>query len=121
MRIIICGDRNWTNIKVIEDFILTLPKDTVVIEGECRGADQLSGYVAKRHGLEVIPVPAEWKKYGKAAGPIRNKRMLDEYKPDLVVAFHNHIEDSKGTADMISQAKIAGVEFKVIKETDVAK
>lgn len=116
MKIIICGDRNWTNFKVIEDFILTLSKDTVIIEGDCRGADKISGYLARKHELEVISVPAKWELYGLAAGPIRNQEMLDTYKPNLVVAFHNHIETSKGTKDMIEKAVIARIEFKIIKE-----
>jgi len=114
--VLICGDRNWNNFKVIEDFILTLSKDTVIIEGDCRGADKISGYIARKHGLEVIPVPAKWNKYGKTAGPIRNQEMLDKYKPSLVVAFHNHIETSKGTKDMIERAINAGIKFKLIKE-----
>jgi hypothetical protein len=48
---------------------------------------------------------AEWKKYGPAAGPIRNQRMLD-WGPDLVVAFSG----GKGTADMVRRARAAGVE-----------
>lgn len=117
MIVLICGNRNWNNFRIIEDFILTLPKDTKIVEGDCRGADKISGYLGKKHGYEVIPVPAEWNKYGKAAGPIRNKKMLDKYKPDLVVAFHNDIKHSKGTIDMITKAIDAGIPFKIIKES----
>lgn len=116
--ILICGDRNWNNFKVIEDFILTLPKDTIIVEGDCRGVDKISGYLAQKHGLEVIPVPAKWDVYGRAAGPIRNQEMLDKYKPTLVVAFHNDIEHSKGTKDMIERTTNAGIEFKIIKEAN---
>ena len=49
----------------------------------------------------VEEYPADWKKYGKSAGPLRNQRMIDEGKPDLVVAFPGGV----GTADMISRAK----------------
>lgn len=116
MIVLICGSRNWNNFKVIEDFISTLPKDTIIIEGDCRGADKISGYLARQHGLLVIRVSAKWEKYGLAAGPIRNQKMLDTYKPDLVVAFHNHIEDSKGTKDMVERALRYGIEVKIIKE-----
>jgi hypothetical protein len=116
MRILICGDRNWNNFKVIEDFILTLPKDTVIIEGDCRRADKISGYLARKHGLEVLVFPAKWEKYGNAAGPIRNKQMLDEGKPDLVVAFHNDLEHSKGTQNTVNQAMKVNIEVKIIKE-----
>lgn len=103
MIVLICGDRNWTDYKMIEDFIVTLPKGTKIIEGDCKGVDQLSGFIGKKHGYEVIVVPAEWEKYGKKAGPIRNQKMLD-MKPDFVVAFHNDIEHSKGTKNMIDLA-----------------
>ncbi len=49
--------------------------------------------------------PAEWSKYGRRAGPIRNKQMLDVGKPHLVVAFPG----GAGTANMVKQAKAAGV------------
>lgn len=49
--------------------------------------------------------PADWKRYGMAAGPIRNRRMLKEGKPDIVIAFAG----GRGTADMVRQAKAAGV------------
>lgn len=114
--VLICGDRNWDNFKVIENFILTLPKGTTIIEGDCRGVDKISGYLARKHGLEVIAVRAKWEIYGLAAGPIRNKEMLDKYKPDLVVAFHNNVENSKGTKNMVEQAAKAGIEVRLMKE-----
>jgi hypothetical protein len=117
MRVIICGSRNWNNFKVIEDFILTLPEGTVIIEGDCAGADKISGYLGRQHGYTVIRVSAKWEKYGVAAGPIRNQEMLDTYKPNLVVAFHNDIEHSKGTKDMIERATKFGIETKIIKES----
>lgn len=59
-------------------------------------------------GFEVAACPADWKKHGKAAGPIRNQSMLTEHKPDLVIAFP--LGESKGTRDMIRKAKAAGIE-----------
>jgi hypothetical protein len=115
--VLICGDRNWNNFKVIEDFILTLPPNSIIIEGDCRGADKISGYLGRQHGYHVVAVSAKWEKYGDAAGPIRNQEMLDTYHPELVVAFHNHIEDSKGTKDMVTRATRIGIEVKIIKES----
>lgn len=67
-----------------------------------------SEWAAKRHG-EVIerPFPADWVTLGKAAGPIRNQQMLDEAKPDWVVAFPG----GNGTADMVRRARKAGVKI----------
>jgi hypothetical protein len=114
--IIICGSRNWKNFRIIEEFILHLPKGTVIIEGDCRGADRIAGYLGRKYGYEVIPVAADWFQYGKAAGPIRNQKMLDDYHPDCVVAFHNNLKYSKGTKDMVERAKKAGIEVQVISE-----
>lgn len=113
MIVLICGDRNWTDLKLIEDFVKTLPKDTTIIHGNCRGADKMSGWAGRKYGLKVIPFSADWKKYGKAAGPIRNRQML-ESKPDLVVAFHNDLSKSRGTKDMIKQARKHGIDVKII-------
>jgi len=105
MRYLICGDRNWTNFKVIDTFLDGLTEGDVIIEGDCSGADKISGYLARKRGFEVIPVRAKWKEFGsKKAGPIRNQYMLDEYKPNTVIAFHNDIANSHGTKDMISRA-----------------
>ena len=109
MRVIICGSRYWSDRDMILDFMKTLPKDTVIIHGNANGADTIAGEIGKELNLEVIPYPAKWKRYGRSAGPIRNKQMIDEGHPDLVVAFHNDIINSKGTADMIRQAKKAGI------------
>lgn len=81
-------------------------------EGEARGADRLAAEAARRLGIpshRILRFPAKWGKYGKAAGPIRNQQMLDEGKPTLVLAYHNDLENSKGTKDMVSRAEAAGV------------
>jgi hypothetical protein len=83
----------------------------VLIEGEAPGADTLAREWATEQGIPVERYPADWNRHGKAAGPIRNRRMLVEGKPDLVVAFPG----GRGTANMISQAEAAGV--KVLKVT----
>lgn len=105
MRVLICGDRRWSNIKIIDDYVKSLPKDTVIIEGNCSGADSMAGFIAKKCGLIVEVYPANWDKYGKSAGPIRNREMLNKGKPDLVVAFHDDIDKSKGTKNMVSLAR----------------
>jgi hypothetical protein len=116
MTVLICGDRNWKNFNTIDNFLATLPQDTIIIEGDCRGADKIAGYLAKKRGMNVITVSAKWDKFGKMAGPLRNSVMIHCYEPILVVAFHNDIEHSKGTKNMVNQAKLAGIEVKIIKE-----
>lgn len=52
----------------------------------------------------MIEFPALWDKHGRAAGPIRNTQMLDEGRPDLVLAFHRDLSESKGTRNMVEQS-----------------
>ena len=114
-RVLICGDRNWTDFEAIHRHIKTLPKDSVIIQGMCRGADLMARSSALLHGLKVEDYPADWNKYGRAAGPIRNRQMLDEGKPDIVYAFHPNIAESKGTKNMVNQAKKRGIEVIIVE------
>jgi YspA, cpYpsA-related SLOG family len=111
LRVIFCGDRNWSDRGWITQ-VMTALKDNLgnftVIEGEARGADSIARDVAESLGLPVLKFPADWDKYRKAAGPIRNNQMLTEGRADGVVAFHLDIQQSKGTTNMIIQARTAG-------------
>lgn len=109
MRVLICGDRNWTASEPIATLLSLCPPDTVVIHGAARGADTIAGRLAAEFGFAVEPYPADWNKYGKAAGPVRNTLMLIKGKPDEVHAFHNDIDKSRGTRDMVQQARATGV------------
>ena len=114
MRVLICGNRSWEDKKVIHRELVALKGVTCVIEGEARGADKLACEVAEELGIEVEKYPANWPKYGRAAGPIRNKQMLDEGKPDLVLAFFDSLlSGSNGTKSMVKLAEEAGIEVRV--------
>lgn len=104
MRILVCGSRDWTDSNTIYQKLSRYPDNTIVIHGACRGADRLAGTAAKCLGMPIMEFPADWQKYGKSAGPIRNQQMLDEGKPDLVIACHDDLENSKGTKDMVARA-----------------
>lgn len=77
---------------------------TLLIHGGAHGADTLAGEWARDNGIPVQVVPAEWDTHGKAAGPIRNRAML-ALSPDAVIAAPG----GRGTADMVKQARRAGV------------
>lgn len=113
MIVLVCGDRFWTDEGKIRERLGKLPAGTTVIHGAQRGADSLAGQVAKGFGLKVRGFPADWTKYGKAAGPIRNREMLDQ-KPDLVIAFHPNLEGSKGTKDTVTEAWRRGIPVELI-------
>ena len=103
-RILICGDRNYKDWRKVQDYLETLSKTTIIIHGGAKGADSIAGNLATYFKMKVMKFPAEWDKYGKAAGVLRNQQMLDEGYPDLVVYFHKDLENSKGTKDMVTRA-----------------
>lgn len=102
MKILICGDRNWNNFDLIFNTIKKFVDNygvITIVQGECKGADRMGKLVAQRFKIPCKGYPADWGKYGKKAGPMRNEQMLVEECPDIVIAFHNNIESSKGTKD----------------------
>ena len=116
MLVLICGDRNWTNRQAIARELSRFdPGGDVVMHGAARGADQLAGETARLMGFPVKSYPADWDKHGKAAGMIRNKLMLSQ-KPDIVLAFHSNLEESKGTKHMVQIAKAEGITTEIFRE-----
>jgi len=111
MKVLVCGSRYFENKELMED-VLKQWDIREIIEGEARGADTLAREYAERHGIPIRAFPAQWNEYGKAAGPIRNSQMVKEGRPDLVVAFL--ASNSRGTQNMIDQAKKAGIETYVV-------
>lgn len=109
MNIIVCGGRDYTDRTMLEKVMYTFTDNPVhVATGECStGADAMVKEWAAKHSYMrgYTGFPARWSKHGLAAGPIRNTQMLDEFKPDIVVAFPG----GKGTEDMITKARAAGV------------
>ena len=113
-KVIVCGSRKWLSVDVIVKRLVKLPLNTTIIQGECSGADILGKNVARDIGFDVVGFYANWNKYGKAAGPIRNIRMLNT-KPELVLAFHDDISKSKGTKHIVGEARKRGIEVEVIR------
>ena len=112
MRLLVCGDRNWKDYSAILNRIENLDPE-IIIEGEARGADSMARKVAEELDIAILKFPAQWDKYGKAAGPIRNQQMLIEGKPDYVLAFHDDIKHSKGTKDMVNRARKTSIPTEV--------
>lgn len=117
MKVLCCGDREWSDRLTILRRLKQLSGEILVIHGAARGADILAGECAKELGFWVMEFPADWDKHGKSAGPIRNIQMLNE-KPQLVIAFHPDLSKSRGTAHTVREAKKRGIETEVIKGPD---
>ncbi len=113
MKVVVSGGREWTNEKIIGERLEKLPKDTIIIQGECRGADLIARKIALSLGLDVVGFPANWVKYDKVAGPKRNIKMLNTC-PDLLIAFHDDLSLSRGTKHIVNEARKRGIEVEVI-------
>lgn len=105
-----CGSRTWNKVDVIANVVEKLPSDAVVIQGEAPGADTIARACAEERGLEVLSFPADWEGEGRAAGPRRNRRMLEKGEANLVIAFIDTDSESTGTQNMIELAEAAGVQ-----------
>ncbi len=112
MKVLICGGRDYKDWETLSktlhqltDVFTTLDTITEIAHGDASGADEMADDWAWVQQIPVKKFPADWKKHGKAAGPIRNAQMLKEFTPDVVVAFPG----GRGTGDMIQRAKAAGI------------
>ena len=106
MRITIGGCRDFNDYEIFKVFVDEClseieDKEIVVLSGHCSGTDLMAEKYAKEMGYDLEIFPAEWEKYGRAAGPKRNKEMVE--KSDVVIAFWNG--KSKGTNNLIKIAK----------------
>ncbi len=102
-RILFCGDRLWNDIGVIRR-VMEQARPDVVIEGEARGADTLARIVAEQLGIPVEGYALNSVKHGKSASYMRNREMVRRGQPDRVIAFHDALDRSKGTKDLITVA-----------------
>jgi len=108
LTVCVCGGRDYADRERVFsalDAVHSESKISYVMHGCAKGADSLADAWANERGILVEKYPALWDEHGRAAGPIRNQLMLDDGRPDLVIAFPG----GRGTADMVQRTKAAGV------------
>ena len=109
-RVLVTGSRKAKDGGLVSDMIRNLSgvhyPDIVVLLGAAKGVDWLAEEWAVEEGIKVELFPANWKKFGKGAGGIRNQQMVDS-GADICIAFP--LEGSIGTYDCIRRAKAAGI------------
>ncbi len=126
MKVLICGGRDYNNFASFTETLDRLHNRhnfQLVIHGAARGADSLADQWAKSRNIPVRTYPARWRShspdcspacrgrdYCRSAGFRRNRQMLEESRPDLVIAFPG----GPGTRDMIHRAKQAGLKVNTI-------
>jgi hypothetical protein len=116
MRVLVCGGRLYNDRPHIFTTLTQLNRElgpfTTLIHGAASGTDtEAMCWAHLVANIPDTPYPANWKMYGRSAGHIRNKQMLTEGKPSLVIAFPG----GRGTANMIKQAQAASIEVIVIE------
>jgi hypothetical protein len=108
-RVLVCGGRDYADTDHVNNELIRLHAEhgpwAAVIHGDATGADHEAMLWAMMMKIPHRPFRADWRTHGRAAGPIRNQRMIDEGKPDLVIAFPG----GRGTANMIESARRAGL------------
>ncbi len=119
MRTIVCGGRHYADreyLYIMLDTIHRAEPITHLIAGGQTGADMLAVKWAKTRSVPFTEFPVsddEWNTFGRAAGPMRNHRMIVEGKPSRLIAFPG----DKGTADMTRKAKAALLTVVVVPPT----
>jgi hypothetical protein len=117
MRVLVTGSTQWIDADAIRRELAALPPDSVIIHGDCTGADALAGEVARELGLVVeawAKNADDYRRYGKAAWKRLNERML-ESGVDLVLAFHPELHQpgkARGSRHVIELAEGRGVEIR---------
>jgi hypothetical protein len=112
LKVLVCGGREFSDRDLVFktlDAVLEKhgEKGVYIVHGACpTGADALAEEWAKSRQVAYIGIPAQWDAYGRSAGPMRNKRMRDEIKPDHCIAFRG----GTGTRGMIDLMREVGVQ-----------
>lgn len=111
IRALFTGSREWNDEAAIRPVIEALPSNAVVMHGGAKGADEIVDRLARARGFVPDVYPADWQRFGKEAGSIRNQEMLDRGKPTESYAFP--LASSRGTWDMVKRLRAANVPVKV--------
>jgi len=118
-RILVTGSRNWTNRNLLEQQLyvpfVAYGGGISVIHGDCpTGADKMAHDWCQRYQIIVRRYPADWTTHGRAAGPIRNRIMV-ETRPDVCLAFiRNNSRGASGCAELAEQYGIRTFRYREI-------
>lgn len=113
MRVIIAGCRTFTDYRDLHELVRgsgIRKKISLIITGGAKGADALGKEYAKINEIDHFEYLPEWERFGRSAGPIRNKKMIEA--ADALLAIWDG--SSKGTAHIISEARKKGIFVKIL-------
>lgn len=120
MIVLVCGGRDYHDVDAVRrtlDILHHRDAISLLVHGGASGADFLAGRWAAGKAVPALVYEAEWQKHGRAAGPIRNQRMIDDARPDLAVAFPG----GRGTEDMVRRCDTAGVKVVRVGQREAKK
>lgn len=103
-RFAVTGGRDFADSGMVERALSLMPADAILVHGAARGADTLCATYWEGLGRETEAHPADWKKYQRAAGPMRNRKMLNS-GIQTVISFPG----GQGTAHMTRICETAGI------------
>lgn len=112
MRLVVTGGRDYRDVDAVEEAFAGLVAGglTAMAHGGATGLDTLAARVAYQAGVSVTVYFADWGTHGRAAGPIRNRYMLEDFKPDFLLAFPG----GRGTKNCAKTAREMGIPVKEI-------
>ncbi len=111
MKIIIAGTRTFADKRLLESTMHEYPSAiTEIVSGGAQGADRCGEDYARLHNLNLTIFKADWDAHGKAAGPIRNRKMA-QYADAAVVFWDG---SSSGSKNMITEMRRLGKPVKII-------
>lgn len=128
IRVIVAGSRWFDDYRmmcdVMDDFVSSHRSEQIeIVSGRAKGADQLGERYAADRSIVCRHFPADWKRYGMAAGPIRNGWMADfaSRERGYLVAFWTGSRVKSGTYDMMCQAQKKGIEVIPVQIGDISQ
>lgn len=113
-RLVVAGSRDFDDYTLLSaelDKLLAGKTNITIVSGTARGADRLGERYAAEHNLRIERFPAEWEKYHKGAGPIRNMKMVQS--ADVVIVFWDN--ESSGTKNIIECARKEDIPYRIVR------
>ena len=115
MIVLVCGGRAFSNRELLYEVLdecHALHTIEEIVQGGAEGADAIAVEWAKANEVDYRTFVAKWKRHGKSAGPILNRRMLNKGRPDLVFAMPG----GRGTADMVGLCRACDIRVSDFRE-----
>ncbi len=131
VKILICGGRHFNEYDVFSKTVNSVLNDLEIhqdqielVSGGCEGTDKMAERYAEENSISISVFNADWKRYGRAAGPIRNRQMIDYIKDSdhsYVIAFTS--DRTKGTRNTIELASKNSIEvfqfdYRLLNDSD---